>query len=225
VTESVSRSSIGSAQILREGMAIIISLMVLVLTAYTLYGTFQAASTIVPLTKPADPSALGASSDANYERLVKSHGDAYARQKDIMLYALALFGTVMGYYLGRVPAEANANRAERTAEAAQEQLSKSQDRLVETSATASAAGAEVGRVKEEKASLDAKLHTATKTLRDTSATISATRKARSEGAKGRATAGGSGASVSPVEVEQDEALRRAQEEIDLALARIEESSR
>lgn len=40
---------------------------------------------------------------------------AYNRQKDILLYALALLGTVTGYYLGRVPAERVADRA--TAEA------------------------------------------------------------------------------------------------------------
>jgi hypothetical protein len=157
-------------------------------------------------------------SDASYDRLVKAHADAYARQKDIMLYALALFGTVMGYYLGRVPAEANARRAERTADAAQTQLSKTQERLVDASASASTATAEAGRMKDEKAKVDTKLHAASQAMRETSATISSTRKARSEGAKGRATAG---EPVSRSELEQDEVLRRVQEQIDAALARID----
>jgi hypothetical protein len=36
---------------------------------------------------------------------------AYTRQKDLLLYALSLLGTVTGYYLGRVPAERAADRA------------------------------------------------------------------------------------------------------------------
>jgi len=49
---------------------------------------------------------------------VKSKLDAYGRQKDILLYALALLGTVTGYYLGRVPAELRANTAQNQVTAA-----------------------------------------------------------------------------------------------------------
>jgi hypothetical protein len=46
--------------------------------------------------------------------------DAYNRQRDVLLFALGLLGTVTGYYLGRVPAEARANTAERAAGTAQQ---------------------------------------------------------------------------------------------------------
>ena len=69
--------------------------------------------------------------------------DAYNREKDIMLYVVSLFGTVTGYYLGRVPAEVNARRADTAARAAQQQLSESQEKLGAATAEATTArGAE-----------------------------------------------------------------------------------
>jgi len=41
-------------------------------------------------------------------RQVGPANEAYGRQKDLLLYSLALLGTVTGYYLGRVPAELHA---------------------------------------------------------------------------------------------------------------------
>ena len=212
------KSAAPELQGLREMMALVISLVVLLLTAYMLYSTFVSAGEVVQVPGPADSASAVASTNAYYERVVKAQADAYTRQKDIMLYALALFGTVMGYYLGRAPAEANAKRAERTADAAQSQLTKTQDRLVDASASASVATAETGRVKEEKAKVDAKLNSSAKVLREASGTLSTARKARSEVARGRSTAG---AAPAPSETEHDEALRRAQEAIDSALALVE----
>lgn len=42
-----------------------------------------------------------------------ARGDAthLAQEKDILLYALSLFGAVIGYYFGRVPAELHASEA------------------------------------------------------------------------------------------------------------------
>jgi hypothetical protein len=58
---------------------------------------------------------------------------AFGRQKDMLLYALSLLGTVTGYYLGRVPAERAADRASEQA----------QDAKRKTAAVASAARAVV----------------------------------------------------------------------------------
>jgi len=55
--------------------------------------------------------------------------EAYARQKDLLLYALALLGTVTGYYLGRVPAELHAQNAEREAKQAQEEQARTKRRV------------------------------------------------------------------------------------------------
>lgn len=97
------RTSTALLQVLREGMAVFISMVVLGLAAWTIGQTFLAAR--------------------------GDNVDAYNREKDIMLYVVSLFGTVTGYYLGRVPAEVSARRAETAARTAQEQLSESQEKL------------------------------------------------------------------------------------------------
>ncbi|MFQ8433922.1 hypothetical protein [Amaricoccus sp. W119] len=44
--------------------------------------------------------------------------EAFGRQKDMLLLALGLLGTVTGYYFGRVPAEKNADASKREADQA-----------------------------------------------------------------------------------------------------------
>jgi hypothetical protein len=111
------RTSTDLLQVLREGMAVFISMVVLGLAAWTIGQTFLAAR--------------------------GDNVEAYNREKDIMLYVVSLFGTVTGYYLGRVPAEVNARRAETAARTAQEQLSESQEKLGAVTAEATTArGAE-----------------------------------------------------------------------------------
>jgi hypothetical protein len=111
------RTSTDPLQVLREGIAVVISLVVLGLAAWTIGQTFLAAR--------------------------GDNVDAYNREKDIMLYVVSLFGTVTGYYLGRVPAEVNARRSETAARAAQQQLSESQEKLGAATAEATTArGAE-----------------------------------------------------------------------------------
>lgn len=104
-----------SLQVLREGMAVAISIVILGLAAWTIGQTFLAAR--------------------------GDNVDAYNREKDIMLYVVSLFGTVTGYYLGRVPAEVNARRAEKAASEAQQQLSVSQEKLGAATVVASTATA------------------------------------------------------------------------------------
>jgi hypothetical protein len=111
------RTSTDPLQVLREGIAVVISIVVLGLAAWTIGQTFLAAR--------------------------GDNVDAYNREKDIMLYVVSLFGTVTGYYLGRVPAEVNARRADTAARAAQQQLSESQEKLGAATAEATTArGAE-----------------------------------------------------------------------------------
>jgi hypothetical protein len=104
-----------SLQVLREGMAVAISIVILGLAAWTIGQTFLAAR--------------------------GDNVEAYNREKDIMLYVVSLFGTVTGYYLGRVPAEMNARRAEKAASEAQQQLSVSQEKLGAAAVVASTATA------------------------------------------------------------------------------------
>ena len=109
------RTSPDSLQLLREGMAVAISTVILCLAAWIIGQTFLAAR--------------------------GDNVDAYNREKDIMLYVVSLFGTVTGYYLGRVPAEVNARRAEKAAIEAQQQLSESQQKLGAATVVASTATA------------------------------------------------------------------------------------
>src|SRR3954469_22349153 len=106
-------------QWLRELMAVGISLAILVLTVAMMWMTFRSAGATDRVRVPgADGSVLSPSAEAAKE--ARSYQtESYNRQKDIMLYGLALLGTVTGYYLGRVPAEINAKRAENAAETAQ----------------------------------------------------------------------------------------------------------
>ena len=127
-----------SLQVLREGMAVAISAVILGLAAWTIGQTFLAAR--------------------------GDNVDAYNREKDIMLYVVSLFGTVTGYYLGRVPAEVNARRAEKAASEAQQQLSESQEKLGAATVVASAATA--GQAQASK-----RLSKATGELRNVSETI------------------------------------------------------
>jgi hypothetical protein len=48
--------------------------------------------------------------------------EAYVRQRELMLYGLSLLGTVLGYYLGRVPAERAEIRAKQEANEARTKL-------------------------------------------------------------------------------------------------------
>src|SRR6185436_11484039 len=88
---------------LREWITALISFAIVVVALWMLIDTYTSGKVV----------AVEASGKAQL--------DAFARQKDLLLYALALLGTVTGYYLGRVPAELHAQRAESEAKASQQQ--------------------------------------------------------------------------------------------------------
>jgi hypothetical protein len=50
----------------------------------------------------------------------KAFSESYNRQKDILLLTLGFLGTVTGYYLGRVPSERAADKADHRAAKAEE---------------------------------------------------------------------------------------------------------
>src|SRR5438270_909714 len=85
----------GWVQMLHEGIGAVIGIAVLGVTAWMLVQTFHAAGTAGTV----EAAAV----------------EAFNRQKDILHYGLALLGTVLGYYLGRVPAELRAQQAQHTA--------------------------------------------------------------------------------------------------------------
>jgi hypothetical protein len=87
----------------------------------------QSGATIT--THDQEDRAAAEADDKRAEADVKARSDAFGREKDLLLYALALLGTVTGYYLGRVPAEARAQQAQQTASNSQNQLASAQGLL------------------------------------------------------------------------------------------------
>jgi len=110
----------GVMQAMRETITALIGLTVLTITVWMLVDTFQTGR------QPFSPK----DKDEQSARI-----EGYNRQKDVMLYALTLFGTVMGYYFGRVPAELRAQNAQQAADTAQSNLSSTQDKLAQAAAT------------------------------------------------------------------------------------------
>jgi hypothetical protein len=177
------RNSLDSLQVLREGAAVVISMVILGLAAWTIGETFLAAR--------------------------GDNVEAYNREKDIMLYVVSLFGTVTGYYLGRVPAEVNARRAEQAASSAQQQLVSSQEKLGVATEAASTAWAAEARASK-------RLGRTTGELRTVSEAIGKLRRGtRLQGAVGiRAEDDGAGAG--------DAELLEAKRRIDALLAQMAE---
>lgn len=90
----------GWAAGLRELMTALIAAVIVLVSGWMLVVTFQDAGAVSGL----DPPQLEAR-----KPLLEQ---AFAQRKDVMLYALSLLGTVLGYYFGRVPAERRAEKAE-----------------------------------------------------------------------------------------------------------------
>ncbi len=89
-------------QILREIVITVISLAIVFLALWFLWDVYVEAKKVHDVAKL----------------------DAYHRQKDVLLLALGLLGTVTGYYFGRVPAERHADAARGAAKTAQESEQK-----------------------------------------------------------------------------------------------------
>jgi hypothetical protein len=88
--------------IFKEGITSLLGLAILGFALYMLISVFNAAGRV-----------------STGEAEAKAMQDAFGRQKDILLYALSLLGTVLGYYFGRVPAELHAQQAQNRANKAQ----------------------------------------------------------------------------------------------------------
>jgi hypothetical protein len=97
-------------QVVREAMTSLISLVILCVSTWMLVQTFRAAA--------------------------GTQTETFSREKDVLLFALSLLGTVTGYYLGRVPAEQRAQQANQNAQQAQQQLAGAQSHLVQATAQA-----------------------------------------------------------------------------------------
>jgi hypothetical protein len=199
-SQTTTSESSSPLQWFREAITAIISLVTLGIAAIMLYDTYA----YVRDTSPTADAAI-----------IEARKVSYERQKGIMLYALALLGTVTGYYLGRVPAELHAQQAQRSANTAQDQLQKTQTKLNETAGSAAAATEQATAAEKENEAAKAKAARAAEALEVANDAISKTLSA-SQSAKVLAE---SAAPESP----HVEGLRRAQQEIEASLRDIRNS--
>ncbi|MDQ2733356.1 MAG: hypothetical protein M3Y56_17035 [Armatimonadota bacterium] len=108
---------------LHEIIAAIIALIVVGVTAYFLLNVF------------ADASKDFSKGSGNMTPAQLSlEKDRYERERDVLLYSLALMGTVTGYYLGRVPAEWRAQQSQQNANAAHSELKEAHQTVVNQAA-------------------------------------------------------------------------------------------
>jgi hypothetical protein len=131
-----------TARLVRDLMPAIIGLVILSLSTWMLCDIYGA--TRFPPGQTAEQA--------------RAELDAYNRRKDVLVMVLAVFGTVTGYYLGRVPAEWAADKAQKQADKAQDQANKAQDKAsdaAQKAADAGAAAAETSRRADELRSADA----------------------------------------------------------------------
>src|ERR1700721_600414 len=99
-------------QLFRELVTSVISITILCVSVWMMVSTYNSGKQKMVSANPdKDQNAVE----------VKAVLDAFGREKDLLLYALALLGTVTGYYLGRVPAELHAQQAQKAADNAQTQ--------------------------------------------------------------------------------------------------------
>jgi uncharacterized protein HemX len=145
-------------QLFREVVSAGISISILSVSLWMMADTYRSGRLAV-LSEKSDEKQNAAE--------VKAKTEAFGRQKDLLLYALALMGTVTGYYLGRVPAELRAQQAQQTAHTSQNQLANTQDQLNSTTAAVTQAATSASRATATLASVRSKLAPATPQQRKT----------------------------------------------------------
>lgn len=128
-------------QVFREIVTAVVALTILVSCTWMLVDTYRCG-------KVAFESAK--TDKGLHDEEVKAKSDAYGRQKDLLLYGLALLGTVTGYYLGRVPAEQRAQQAQQAANTAQTQLTSANNTAIKAAGDAVEATKEAESAKRQR---------------------------------------------------------------------------
>ncbi len=117
-------------QWLREIVTAGIAITILAITSLMLMEVFNSARYQPPAQSPAinagDAAAQQAEAAARKAE-IDARDKSFGQQKDILLYGLALLGTVMGYFFGRVPAELHAVQAQNAAVVAQDRADAAKD--------------------------------------------------------------------------------------------------
>lgn len=141
-------------------------------TLWMLISTYVASSQVVTV----EESAL--QNREVYEQNEKLRMERKSGQKDILLIAVGLLGSVMGYYFGRVPAEHRAAAAEAAATGAQ---TTAADAVSEAAAARSQAESEKGRTAEAEKKVEDAKRTASSILNKLQPTMEQQRKTLSAG--------------------------------------------
>jgi hypothetical protein len=145
-------------QLFRELVTSVISITILCVSVWMMVSTYNSGKQkIVSANPDKDQNAVE----------VKAVLDAFGREKDLLLYALALLGTVTGYYLGRVPAELRAQQAQQNANTSQNQLAATQGQLGTATVAATQAATNLTHATATLGNVRAKLATAAGPVRKT----------------------------------------------------------
>ncbi len=146
---------------LKELITAFLALAIAAVALWMLVGTYRTAS------ERLDVTADDLENRALYDAREKSKLEQKSGQKDVMLVAIGLFGSVIGYYFGRVPAEKRADRAESAAQQAHATVSDAVtsatvagERAAEEKQLRQAAEGKVDHAKRATASILGKLQTA-----------------------------------------------------------------
>lgn len=157
---------------LKEVVAAVLALAISGSALWMLLGTYNAAAQEIPV----DERVLDETQTPLLEAQERARLEQLSGQKDILLVAIGLFGSVLGYYFGRVPAEHRAERAESAAAAAEATANTAV-------ASASAAEARAGGERQEREKADRKVEDACRTTEAILPTLS------SSGSRQRRTLG------------------------------------
>lgn len=111
----------------KDVMAALISSVIVIVTAYMLVGTFAGARGHITI----DPKEIKEQKEV-FEARRDVEKEAFGRQKDALQFGLSLLSAVLGFYLGRGPAERRAEQAEKTSDTAHANLSTAQKQLQNT---------------------------------------------------------------------------------------------
>ncbi len=130
--EMSSPSSVG-LQWLREIVNAAIAITILAISSVMLMQTFNSAKNLTAssASNAGQQTQLDPAQQAEMKDALRAERDqrekAFSSEKDILLYGLALLGTVTGYFFGRVPAELHAVQAQKAANVAQDRADDAKD--------------------------------------------------------------------------------------------------
>ncbi len=173
---------------LKEIITALLGLGIAAIALWMLVGTY------VTATERPEVTADDLENRPLYDAREKARLEQKSGQKDVMLVAIGLFGSVIGYYFGRVPAERRADRAESAA-------SEAQATVTEAVTNATVAGERASEEKQLRQAAEGKVEDARR------ATVSILRKLQTTAEPRELSRSGGAADSGPEVIEASAELR------------------